>query len=134
MGRDVSGVVRRTEAREARGVEAIRGAVVAAAGEELGGVGGAHGLAVPACAFAVHLAEVLLVFLAGPLEAVGELVLVDLVVVIDEAVAGGVADGVAVVRPWAQLMRVPREVDIECWDGNLVGVGRHDSEEPVIFG
>ena len=48
-------------------------------------VGGSGGFAVPAGAFAVDLAVgELLVHFAGPFEAVGELVLVNFVVVVDE--------------------------------------------------
>ena len=65
----------------------------------------ADGFAVPACTFGVDFIEHFLVGFGCPFEGVGELGLVDFVVVVDED--AGLGDGVIVVLFWRELVRVP---------------------------
>lgn len=95
------------------------------------GVGFADGFAVPASALGVDLSKHLLVGLAGPLEGVGELVLVDLVVMIDEDVT--MPDGVVAVPHGAELVSVPGQVDVQGWDGHVGGVLLHDLKEVLVL-
>lgn len=100
-------------------------------------VGGSDGLAVPAGAFAVDLAVgEPLVHFAGPFEAVGELVFVDFVVVVDEDGRGifrGLVRRVFKIAGGGELMGVPGEVDVEGRDGHVPRVGDHDMEEGFVF-
>lgn len=101
-------------------------------------VGRADGFAVPACALAVDLAVGYLpVYLAGPFEAIGEPILVDFVVVVDEFGHAGmqpcVVDGVLEVSLGGKLMRVPGEVHVEGGDGHALRMRRHDVEEHMVF-
>ena len=97
-----------------------------------GGVGFANGFAVPACAFGVEVFEHFLVGLAGPFEGGGEFCFFDFVVVVEEFV--GLADDVAVVAWWGELVRVPGEVDVEGGDGDFIGVRGDDGDVAVVFG
>ena len=47
---------------------------------------------VPAGALRIDLTKVLLVLLAGPFEAIREFVFIDLIIMIDKSIAGGIAD------------------------------------------
>lgn len=99
---------------------------------EGGGVGFAYGGAVPAGAFRVELVVHFLVRFARPFEGGGELVFVDLVVVIDEFL--GFADGVVVVGFWGELMRVPCEVEVKGGDRNLPWIQGDDLHVALVFG
>lgn len=98
---------------------------------EGGGMSFANGFTVPACAFGVEVFEHFLVGLAGPFESSGEFCFFDLVVVIEEFV--GLADDVAVVAWWGELVRVPGEVDVEGGNGDFVRVRGYDSDIAVVF-
>lgn len=99
---------------------------------------GAGGFAVPAGAFAVDSAVGgAAVHFACPLEGLGELVLVDFVVVVEEdAVAVGDFDpcAVFVVAAWLELVCVPGEIDVERGDGHFHRVVDHDLDEDVVLG
>lgn len=69
------------------------------------GVRFADRLAVPARAFGVDFIEHFLVGFGRPFEGVGELVLIDLVIMIDEDVS--LCSGIVVVGFWRKLMGVP---------------------------
>ena len=88
-------------------------------------------LAVPACAFRVDLAEKLLVGFGGPLEGVGELGFVDLVVMVDED--PGFLGGVIVVCLWRELMSVPGQINVQGRDGYVVLVSGEDFEITPVF-
>ena len=69
------------------------------------GVRFADGFTVPACALGVDFVEHFLVGFGCPFKSVGELGLVDFVVMVDEDARLG--DGVIVVISWRELVRVP---------------------------
>lgn len=117
------------------GVEGAGDGVVFVAFEEAregGGVGFAHGFAIPAGAFRVELVVHFLVGFACPFECVGELVFIDLVVVVDKFL--GFADGVVVIGFWGELMRVPCEVEVKSGDRNLIWIQGDDLDVALIFG
>ena len=74
-------------------------------------VGFPDGVAVPACAFGVDLLVALLVLARCPSERIGEIDVVDLVVVVDEPACFG--NGVCVVLRRGELVRVPCKIDVQ---------------------
>lgn len=135
VGGDVGTLVGRAEICFARVVEDLRGLFLVGHAEDAAHgsrVGGADGLAVPARALAVDLGVLVLVGAHGPLEGLGELVLVDLVVVVDEL--GRVCGRVEVVGAGAQLVGVPGQIDVEGGHAGLVGILAHERDEAPVLG
>lgn len=131
VGGYVWGVVRIAVCGVETGELIVDGACFSKGAGKGGGVGFANGFAVPACTFGVEVFEHFLVGLAGPFKGGGEFCFFDFVVVVEEFV--GLADDLAVVAGWGELVRVPGQVDVEGRDCDFVGVRGDDSDIAVVF-
>jgi len=133
---DMSAVIRWTEIGCSAFVELISDLVMprglSKEAGRAGSVFGANGFAVPARAFRVDGSIHLLILLRRPFEGAGKRFLLHLVIVIDETVKRHL-QGVRIVFLWAELMRVPCEVDVQGWNCHFSRIGCHDAEKAIIL-
>lgn len=94
-------------------------------------MGLAHGFAIPACALGVRLTEELLVKLACLGEGIVEFGLRDFVIMVDKLSC--FSNRVVEVLARLQLMRVPREVNVERRYSKTAAVASEDLKEAIVL-